>query len=161
MAPFLLQHGGDIRIENRDRGGRRQTKFTIFSKPNLHCMLINDNLHYGAKPITFANAKLLRQRITPAEKVLWYFLRNSKTGYKFRRQHPINIFIADFYCHEKKVVIEIDGEIHNSRKQKEYDRGRAIEIEKFDIIILRYTNNEVINFPEAVVEDILKALSGR
>lgn len=120
-----------------------------------------DNLHYGAKPTTFSNAKSLRQRITPAEKVLWYFLRSSKTGYKFRRQHPIDIYIADFYCHEKKVVIEIDGEIHNSRKQKEYDRGRGIEIEKFDIKILRYTNNEVITFPEAVVEDILKVLNER
>lgn len=68
--------------------------------------------------------KELRTNQTKAEGVLWEYLRNKKLGVKFRRQHSIGGYILDFYCIEKKVIIEIDGEIHNKTEAKEYDEIR-------------------------------------
>ncbi len=61
----------------------------------------------------FANAKHLRKNMTDAETVLWMYLKEGINGLKFRRQHPIGIYIADFYCHKARLIIEIDGERHN------------------------------------------------
>ena len=70
-------------------------------------------LHLGARDETFNTAHTLRSSMTEAEKVLWNELKSRKfQGLKFRRQHPIHWYIADFYCHEKRLVIEIDGGIH-------------------------------------------------
>ena len=81
-----------------------------------------NNLTYGASPEIFKRANSLKKEMTPAEKILWGELRNSKLdGHKFRRQHPIGKFIVDFYCHEKKLVIELDGGIHNNVDVKERD----------------------------------------
>ncbi|WOK05895.1 endonuclease domain-containing protein [Imperialibacter roseus] len=67
----------------------------------------------------------MRKNHTAAENLLWQNLRGRKLGgHKFRRQHPVAGFIADFYCHEAKLVIELDGKIHNLSEQKEYDGGR-------------------------------------
>jgi very-short-patch-repair endonuclease len=73
-------------------------------------------------------------------------------GLRFRRQHPIDIFIADFYCHEVRLVVEIDGKIHDI--QEDYDDGRSAEMEKFDIKIIRFKNFEVENDIEKVVSEI-------
>jgi very-short-patch-repair endonuclease len=74
-------------------------------------------MYYGATPETFEKAKVLRDTLTKAEKLLWNNLKGKKLmGFRFRRQHPIDIFIADFYCHELKLVIEVDGEIHKLRE---------------------------------------------
>jgi very-short-patch-repair endonuclease len=73
-------------------------------------------------------------------------------GLRFRRQHPIDIFIVDFYCHEARLVVEIDGAIH--KNQYEYDDGRAAEIEKFGIEIIRFTNEEVENNIGHVIKKI-------
>jgi very-short-patch-repair endonuclease len=71
-------------------------------------------LNLGAKNKDFVNAKVLRKTMTDAEILLWKALRNRRlNGFKFRRQHPIKGFIADFYCHEARLVIEVDGEIHD------------------------------------------------
>lgn len=78
---------------------------------------------------------------------------------RFRRQHPIDIFIADFYCHTARLVIELDGEIH--KKQIEYDNGRTAEIEHFDIKVLRFKNSEVENNIEKVVKHIEKTIIHR
>ena len=112
-----------------------------------------DNLFYNAPPHIMAFAKELRKNMTPAEKALWDKIRNRKVANcKFRRQHPIDIFIADFYCHEKKLVIEIDGEIHNA--QKEHDINRTAEMENYGIRVIRFTNDEIENELEKVVEKI-------
>ena len=72
-----------------------------------------ENLTWAAKPDIYKKAKELRKSMTVAEELLWNRLKNNKLGgLKFRRQHPLDIFIADFYCHKLKLVIEIDGEIH-------------------------------------------------
>jgi very-short-patch-repair endonuclease len=95
--------------------------------------------------------------MTKAEAILWEHLRNSKLkGLKFRRQHPLDIFIADFYCHQKKLIIELDGGIHNIQEQKEYDEGRTFELEEKGFKILRFKNEEVINDIGSVLERILE-----
>jgi very-short-patch-repair endonuclease len=116
-----------------------------------------DNLTYAAKPDIFKKASLLRQEMTSAEKVLWKCLRNRKlNGLKFRRQHPLDIFIADFYCHEKKLIIELDGGIHDTLEQKEYDEGRSFELKEKGFQILRFKNKEVLNNIEDVVQTIIE-----
>lgn len=116
------------------------------------------SLTYGASSQIIAKAKELRKRMTPTESMLWERVRNSNTGYKFRRQHPISIFIADFYCHEKKLVIEVDGEYHEHIDQKKYDIGREDELGNFGIKVIRFTNDEVENDIEIVLKDILNVI---
>jgi len=116
-------------------------------------------MFYGAIPITFERAKVLRNNMTNAEKFLWQYLKNSQiNGLKFRRQHPINIFIADFYCHQAKLVIEVDGEIHWQRENHEWDNGRTAELENFGLKVIRFSNNQVLNEIEMVIEEIKKYL---
>ncbi len=103
-----------------------------------------DNLFYNSNKTTFDNAKSLRKELTNAEELLWQRLRGRKfQGLKFRRQHPIGKYIADFYCHELKFVVEVDGSLHEIEEQKEYDVGRTFELNKMDIKVIRFTNNEI------------------
>ena len=111
-------------------------------------MSISDNvsMFYNAKPHIFEKAKMLRKNMTKAEEILWNQLRRKKLlGLRFRPQHPIDIFIADFYCHPVKLVIEVDGGIHKSSEQKEYDLGREGELENWGIRVIRFTNGEIEN----------------
>jgi len=111
-------------------------------------MSISDNvsMFYNAKPHIFEKAKMLRKNMTKAEEILWNQLRRKKLlGLRFRPQHPIDIFIADFYCHTVKLVIEVDGGIHKSSEQKEYDLGREGELENWGIRVIRFTNGEIEN----------------
>jgi very-short-patch-repair endonuclease len=104
----------------------------------------DDKLFKGATPKIFENAKELRRASTAAEDLLWQELRNRKlAGLKFRRQHPLNNYIADFYCSEKSLVIEIDGNIHNKPDIKEYDDARTQDLATMGIHVLRFTNTEV------------------
>ena len=66
-------------------------------------------MHDGAIPEIFRNAAKLRANMTETENIIWEFLRTKPSGFKFRRQHPINKYILDFYCHRKRLSIEIDG----------------------------------------------------
>jgi very-short-patch-repair endonuclease len=121
--------------------------------------VIERTMYYGATPNTFDKAKLLRNNMTEAEKILWDLLKNrSVFKARFRRQHPIGIFVVDFYCHEYKLAIEIDGEIHLKNEVIEYDDGRSHDIEKYGIKILRYTNNEVFTDPKKIINEILKTM---
>jgi len=100
-------------------------------------------MHYGAAPILFARAKELRKNETRAEKLLWERLSGKQLGVKFRRQHPFHRFIVDFYCHELKLVIEVDGNIHLLRENAAYDRLRSDLIKEFDVWIIRFTNEDI------------------
>jgi very-short-patch-repair endonuclease len=112
-------------------------------------------MFYGASPAVFEKASLLRANTTPAENILWQRLkRNQLNGFKFRRQHPVANFIADFYCHAAKLVIEVDGETHQSDSTKEYDEGRTYEIENFGIKVIRFKNKEVETEIEKVIDTI-------
>ena len=120
--------------------------------------VIERTMFYGASPNTFEKARLLRNNMTEAEKIIWDKLKNRNVfKARFRRQHPIGIFIVDFYCHECKLAIEIDGEIHLKNEVIEYDDGRSHDIEKYGIKILRFTNNEVFNGLNNIIEKILRA----
>jgi very-short-patch-repair endonuclease/type I restriction-modification system DNA methylase subunit len=89
-------------------------------------------------------ARKLRQQQTRAEELLWMCLRNRMlNGLKFRRQHPLGRYIADFYCAEKRLVIELDGAIHFHPDQQAYDQIRQQEIEARGLIVLRLRNQQV------------------
>jgi len=117
------------------------------------------DMFYGASPKIFEQAKILRNNMTKAEKLLWERLnRKQLRGFKFRRQHPIADFITDFYCHAKKLVIELDGEIHNTSEQKEYDQERTNQLEEFGIKVIRFSNEEILNDIDKVFEIIKRYL---
>lgn len=106
-------------------------------------------------------ARKLRKILTPQEKIIWEHLRNRKlNGKKFLRQYPIvvnfenkeKLFIADFYCAEIKLVIEIDGKIHHNRK--EYDNFREYLLSLKGLNVIRFTNDEVENEIDNVLEKI-------
>ena len=113
---------------------------------------VNTTMFYNAKPTIFERAKLLRANMTEAELKLWSYLRNNKLGVRFKAQHPIDLFIADFYCHQVKLVVEVDGSIHNL--QADYDEGRTEEIERFGIVVIRFANDEVIHHIDKVLISI-------
>ena len=117
---------------------------------------VERTMFYNARPLIFQRAAALRKNMTKAEQMLWERLRKKQLGVRFKAQHPIERFIADFYCHASKLVIELDGEIHD--RQKEYDEGREAEIEKYGIKILRFRNSEVFDDIEGVIEKIKKYL---
>jgi len=105
-------------------------------------------------------ARDLRKKQTEAEKILWSILRGRRfKNFKFRRQHPFGRFIADFYCHKEKLIIEIDGPIHNSRNQKEYDILRTKIINQCGLKVLRFKNEEIIFNIEKVLNNLTQALS--
>ena len=106
------------------------------------------------------HARELRRNVTDSEKDLWDQLRNRRLGgYKFLRQHPIiykadfkglNYFIADFYCDAKKVVIELDGAIHDSTE--EYDQFRDEEMSLMGLNVLRIKNEELSNMDNTLLK---------
>jgi len=114
-------------------------------------------MYFGAKPNIFKKASELRKSETEAEKLLWTRLnKNQLLGLQFRNQHPINLFIADFYCHKIKLVIEVDGSIHDLLENKEYDIGRTELLNEFGLEIIRFTNEEIIYDLNSVVNKIEK-----
>jgi cyclase len=80
-----------------------------------------NKMHAGAIKPVYQRARELRNNTTYAEIILWGYLKTKPFGYKFRRQHPYSIYILDFYCHSLKLVIEVDGSIHNLAEVKEND----------------------------------------
>ena len=109
----------------------------------------------GANPQIFSNAKNLRENMTNAELIFWNRVKNKQFhGLKFRRQHPIHKYIADFYCHKLKLIIEIDGDYHNTSEQKNYDILRTKDLNFQGIKILRFKNDEVEN----EIEEVLKTI---
>lgn len=117
----------------------------------------NDNLHKEAIGKLYQYARELRQEPTAAEKILWSAIRNRKlNNLKFRRQHPLDKFIVDFYCNEKKLAIELDGGVHDVKRNKEYDDARTAMLAGLNICLLRFRNEEITNGIDAVLNKILK-----
>ena len=103
-------------------------------------------------------AKALRKRETDAESLLWHMLRKAAPrGLKFYRQAPIDRFIADFYCPRKKLVIEVDGGIHDTEIQQERDALREAFLQTKGLRVLRFRNEEVTHDVHAVWICILQA----
>jgi len=109
------------------------------------------------KTKTILGARLLRKKSTRAEILLWKFLSNKGLcGFKFRRQHPVEGFVLDFYCPSKGLAIEIDGKIHDN--QKEQDLQRQEILENAGINFLRFGNADVLNNTEMVLKTIKRKL---
>ncbi len=100
----------------------------------------------------------MRHPQTPAEATLWRALRDRRVKYKFRRQHPIDNFIIDFYCAQARLCIEIDGDSHLAVDRKEYDAARTVYLEERGYQVIRFTNNDVRYNLEAVVAAIVRAI---
>jgi very-short-patch-repair endonuclease len=121
---------------------------------------IERNMFFGAKSNIFLKASELRRNMSDAEKLLWKALSDRKVfDIRFRRQHPIDIFIVDFSCHRCKLAIEVDGEIHQKEEVKNYDTGRTSDIEKLGITLLRFTNNEIVENIENVMKTITNEIN--
>jgi len=118
-------------------------------------------MHYGATIEIFERAKELRGKMTETEKLLWKKLSKNQLGCKFRRQHPISYYIADFYCHEHKLIIEVDGNIHLGNNQKFLDSERTRDLQELGLTIIRFTNNQVINQIDFVIESINYELTSK
>ncbi len=112
----------------------------------------------GASHLIFANAKHLRKNMTPAETVLWEHLRKGINGFKIRRQHPVGFYIADFYCHKPKLIIELDGSIHDEPGIKEADNARQKELERWGYTVIRFTNQEIIEEIEEIIKKITEKI---
>jgi very-short-patch-repair endonuclease len=118
--------------------------------------IVQRSMFYGAKPRIFRKAKVLRDNMTPSEKKLYEKLRNNQMlGLRFKSQHPIDQFIVDFYCHSLKLVIEVDGEVHDLKRTKDNDDNRTFELEKFGLTVIRFNNKDVINNIDSVVQKIM------
>ncbi|TKB99486.1 imidazole glycerol phosphate synthase subunit HisF [Pedobacter cryotolerans] len=118
-------------------------------------------MFYGASNLIFENAKALRNRVTESESLLWGYLSNKQLGVKFRRQHPISLYIADFYCHEIKLIIEIDGSIHNNPEILINDIERQKNLEALGITVIRFTNNQLHNNLNSVLDKIKQTIQER
>jgi len=97
-------------------------------------------------------ARYLRSEETKAEKILWQELRNRRLGVKFRRQHPLEKFIIDFYAPEIKLGIELDGSGH--KQNREYDKLREEYLNSHNIKVVRFWNRDVERNLEKVLEKI-------
>ena len=116
-------------------------------------------MYFGATPDVFKKAKELRKYETYAEKILWTKLnRNQIFGLQFRRQHPIDRFIADFYCAKIKLVVEVDGSIHELPENLDYDIGRSEIMNDFGITVIRFSNEQIINEIDTTIKKIEKII---
>lgn len=107
-------------------------------------------------------ARALRHNMTDVEQLLWHSLRRKQLGdYRFRRQHPIERFVLDFYCCEVKLAIELDGGQHNEPDAKARDSERTALLAAHGIQVLRFWNNEIFSNLEGVLQKIHEALMER
>lgn len=120
---------------------------------------VGNGMFHGATPQLFAFAKQFREAVTPAELTLWESLRMNKlTGFRFEAQHPISYFLADFYYHSARLVVELDGSSHDSTEQQEYNANRTYTLEEFGLWVIRFRNEEVFSQINAVLETIASYL---
>lgn len=111
----------------------------------------DDGMWKGVPVGSFQKAKELQNNETDAEKILWEKLRNNQfKGLKFRRQHPINLYIVNFYCHKLKLIIELDDHYHTLRKQVSKDIERTEALFLMGLEVIRFKNDEVLNDIDSV-----------
>ena len=103
--------------------------------------------------------RILRREATDAERALWALLRSRQLdGYKFRRQHPAHPYILDFYCAEARLAVEVDGGQHYAADGLASDAERTVYLEALGVLVLRFSNRDVLTNAEGVLEAILQAL---
>ena len=141
LSPLLLVgEGSGMRSQRRLLLHNMQSKTTKLR-------LVNQPGEYLKR-----RRRSLRRNITDGEYALWYWLRNNELGYKFRRQVNIGSFIVDFYCHKLKLIIEVDGGIHND--QIEYDTRRENWLKLQEYNIIRVNNEECIHLADKALKII-------
>ena len=112
-------------------------------------VILQKKLHYMAKH--------LRQNMTQSEKVLWIYLRDKRYFQaRFRRQYPIDQYIVDFCCVKKRLIVEVDGLIHEGQKIHDQERDKKIGLYGYSVI--RFSNDEVMKYTSSVIEKIQNIL---
>ena len=120
------------------------------------------SMYYNASDTVIKLARDLRMHPTEAEKTLWHAISKGQVGVKFRRQHPIDRFIADFYCHEARLIVEVDGGYHLHHTQREHDENRSAEVALvYGLKVIRFTNEEIMTKTNEVVEKIKEEIIER
>ena len=148
-TPTLPQGEGEDLSPNPSTEGEREAKPSFYTTDANTWKLLKEN------------AKSMRLEPTEAEDLLWQNLRGLKLGVKFRRQQPVDIFIPDFVCTQKKLIIEVDGEYHNGKEQSELDVERTRILETIGYKVLRFTNEEVLTNVSSVLERIRTEIKNR
>lgn len=110
-------------------------------------------------PSTLKRAKKLRKEMSLPEVLLWMQLKERPSGFKFRKQHPFGVYVADFYCHEARLIIEVDGEAHNRGDQPEFDSKRDTWFRSQGIDTMRISARDVLSNMEGVILHILSAIN--
>lgn len=100
----------------------------------------------------------LRRRSTKAEQIFWYEVKGNALGVKFRRQYSIGSFIVDFYCHQMRLIVEIDGNIHFVPEQIEYDRRREKFLRMKGFYVIRFRNDEILYNMSFVLERLRRLI---
>jgi very-short-patch-repair endonuclease len=119
-------------------------------------------MFYGATPNLFEKARWLRDNTTRHEGLLWNCLqKNQILGVRIKRQHPIGTYIADFYCHSAKLVIEIDGSSHDTPDQKLYDEERTFNLNLNGLHVIRFSNERIEKDLDNVIVEITKEIQER
>ncbi|MEZ7867982.1 MAG: leucine--tRNA ligase [Paludibacteraceae bacterium] len=148
-TPTLPQGEGEDLSPNPSTEGEREAKPSFYTTDTNTWKLLKEN------------AKSMRLEPTEAEDLLWQNLRGLKLGVKFRRQQPVDIFIPDFVCTQKKLILEVDGEYHNGKEQIELDAERTRILETIGYKVLRFTNEEVLTNVSSVLESIRTEIKNR
>ena len=117
------------------------------------------DMHFGASPELFRRARELRKHPTKAEEILWEHLRKRRMGHKFRRQHPMWICIVDFYCHYLRLIVEVDGGIHEEAEQQLKDKEKTEGLISLGLHIIRFSNEEVLFDIDNVLDKISQEIS--
>ncbi len=120
---------------------------------------MKENMFYGASNLIFQRAEELRNRMTSAEELLWKQIHINEWKQKFRRQHPIANYVVDFYCHALKLVIELDGGIHEVEDVKKYDEYRESHLKELGLTVLRFKNEQVFKENKIVIETIANTVN--
>ena len=105
-----------------------------------------------------AAARDLRRRMTPAELILWDYLRHDAPGLRFRRQHGIGPFVVDFCCLPRRLVVELDGDVHDRDDVQEQDAWRTSYLEARGFTVLRFPNEHILSQVETVLDQIRIAI---
>ena len=102
--------------------------------------------------------RALRSHATDAEQRLWQYLRGKQIGTKFRRQYSVDAYVLDFYAPRAKIAIEIDGDSHFTREAMEFDQNRTTYLNRFGIEVLRFTNLDIFENVDGVLDAIEEAI---
>jgi len=116
-------------------------------------------MFYGAGPNLFKKALYLRHNLTETERLLWNRLNRTQLGVRFKSQHPVDIYIVDFYCHAAKLIVEIDGGYHLKKEARENDIAREAELLELGLRVIRFTNDQILDNIDKVIKKIIESIN--